>query len=177
MPVLIFFMEKSNNCLIGTDDGLDLPGVDRRDQASFGDDRVDVSSWCDVEGRVVNRDAGGGGQPSETGRDLLGGALFDRDLIAAVDRQIESAGRRRHIERDAVRLGQDGQRVGADLVGGVAVGSDAVRARDHRLDATLAHDLARHRVANEKTNRTNRTGILFLAICGYACQSRSDDMH
>ena len=53
------------------------------------------------------------------------------------------------VERDAVLLGEDGDRVGADLVGDVAVGGDAVGADDDGLDLALAHQRAGHVVAED----------------------------
>ena len=53
------------------------------------------------------------------------------------------------VEGDAVLAGEDGDGVGADLVGGVAVGGDAVRADDDGLDAALAHEVGGHVVAED----------------------------
>ena len=49
-----------------------------------------------------------------------------------------------------VVFGEDGQLVGADLVGRVAVGGNAVGADDDGLDARLAHGRRRHRVADQR---------------------------
>ncbi len=53
------------------------------------------------------------------------------------------------VEGDAVLFGEDGDGVGADLVGGVAVGGDAVCADDDGGDAALRHEVAGHVVADE----------------------------
>ena len=53
------------------------------------------------------------------------------------------------VERDAVLFGQDGDVVGADLVGKVAVGGDAVRAYDDGLDAAGTHQAGGHVVADD----------------------------
>ena len=53
------------------------------------------------------------------------------------------------VERDAVLFGEDGDAVGADLVGDVAVGGDAVGADDDGLDAALAHERGGHVVAED----------------------------
>ena len=67
-------------------------------------------------------------------RHLVGATLLDRDARAVgAARSIVEIGRG-DVERDAVRLGQDGERVGADLVGGVAVGGDPVGADDDGVD-------------------------------------------
>ena len=54
------------------------------------------------------------------------------------------------VEGDAVLLGEDGDAVGADLVGDVAVGGDAVGADDDGLDLALAHEAAGHVVADDR---------------------------
>ncbi len=81
--------------------------------------------------------------------DLCRIPLFDGNLIAAGQRQVKRAGGCRHIERDIVRGGGQGQRVGADLVGHVAVGGDPVGAGHDGLHAALAHDLSGHGVADQ----------------------------
>ena len=53
------------------------------------------------------------------------------------------------VEGDAVFFGEDGDAVGADLVGDVAVGGDAVGADDDGLDAALAHEVGGHVVAED----------------------------
>ena len=50
--------------------------------------------------------------------------------VAEIDRRDG----RGDVERDAVLLRQHGDGVGADLVGDVAVGGDAIGADDHEID-------------------------------------------
>ena len=45
--------------------------------------------------------------------------------------------------------GQNGEAVGADLVGHVAVGGDAVGSGDHDLDSAFLHELGGHAVAED----------------------------
>ena len=68
--------------------------------------------------------------------------------VAGGGGQIDGGPGRGDVERDAVLLGQNRHVVGADLVGGVAVGGDAVRAHDHGLDAPGAHEAGGHVVAD-----------------------------
>ena len=70
-------------------------------------------------------------------------------LVAIRSFQIDGRKRSGDVERDAVLLGQHRDGVGADLVGDVAVGGDAVRAHDHRVNLALAHDGARHVVGDQ----------------------------
>ena len=45
---------------------------------------------------------------------------------------------------------ENGDRIGANLVRGVAIGGDAVGAHDRRLDSALRHHDASHVVADER---------------------------
>src|SRR3990170_3814869 len=98
--------------------------------AVLGDDRRHVLSRREVEGGVGGGDALRGGGHARERRDLFGGALLDRDLVAGGRAGVDRAGRRGDVERDAVLAGKHRQRVGADLVRDVAVGGDAVGADD-----------------------------------------------
>src|SRR3982074_2876241 len=53
------------------------------------------------------------------------------------------------VEGDVVFFCEDGDAVGADLVGDVAVGGDAVCADDDGLDAALQHERGGHVVAED----------------------------
>jgi hypothetical protein len=66
--------------------------------------------------------------------ELVGAALLDGDGVAGGGREVDGAGGGGDVERDAVGLGGEGHGVGADLVGDVAVGGDAVGADDHQVD-------------------------------------------
>ena len=66
----------------------------------------------------------------------------------AVPRSIELTGRGDE-ERDPVTRGEHGQRVGPDLVGGVAIGGDPVRTDDHGVDLTAGHQVAGRHVGDE----------------------------
>ena len=103
----------------------------------------------DVEGGVVDGDPLGRGPSAEALGDFERVALLDRDARSVGQRQVEGARRRRDVERDPVRLGEQGHAVGADLVGGVAVGGDPIGADDDRLDLAFLHDLGGHVVADQ----------------------------
>ena len=72
-----------------------------------------------------------------------GGALLDGDVVAVGGCEVDGGPGGGDVEGDAVLLGEDGDAVGADLVGDVAVGGDAVGADDDGLDAALAHEVRR----------------------------------
>ena len=63
--------------------------------------------------------------------------------------EIDGRAGRRDVERDAVVGGGERLQVGADLVGDVPVGGDAVGADDHRIDLAVAHQEAGRVVGDE----------------------------
>ena len=69
---------------------------------------------------------------------------------AAGDRQVERAAGGGDVERDLVGGGQQRHAVGADLVGRVAVGGDAVGPGHDGLHPALAHHLGGHVVADQR---------------------------
>src|SRR4029077_11141329 len=78
-----------------------------------------------------------------------GSALFDGDLVAGGQGQVERGDRGGDEERHAVFLREYGDRVGADLVGHVAITGDAVGAYDHAADASRLHEVAGHIVGDQ----------------------------
>src|SRR6185295_20396088 len=82
--------------------------------------------------------------------DFFGGALFDGDVVAVGDGEIESGDGRGDIERHVVFFRQHCDLIGADFVGGVAVGGDAVRAGDDRADFSGLQEMADHGVGDER---------------------------
>ncbi|HEV2871054.1 MAG TPA: hypothetical protein VG409_06485, partial [Actinomycetota bacterium] len=87
--------------------------------------------------------AASGGQAGPGDRADLGGrALLDLDGGAAGGLGVEAGQRPDHVEGDAVGPGQHGQAVGADLVGGVAVGGHPVAADQHGVDQAAGHGRA-----------------------------------
>ena len=108
--------------------------------AALGDDRVDQSAGVTSKAGLCTGDAAGAvGRPpawrsSSAGRSSIAIRPPSASTGSTVD------GGRGHAERDAVVPGQDGQRVRADLVGGVAVGGDAVGAGDDQVDLAALHD-------------------------------------
>ena len=104
--------------------------VRRAENAALGDDSGDVLCGRDVEGGIADADAVRRELFAGVVRDFDGGALLDGDRVAGRSGEVDGGPGRGHIERDAVLPGQDGDVVGADLVGGVTVGGDAVRAHN-----------------------------------------------
>ena len=62
---------------------------------------------------------------------------------------IDGGGRGADVEGDAVVLGEDSDAGGADFVGDVAVGSDAVAADEDGIDPAVFHDGGCHVVTDE----------------------------
>ena len=83
-------------------------------------------------------------------RDLVCRALFDGNLGARSDLQVERGERSRHIEWHAVLLRQDGDRVGADLVRDIAIRGNAVRADHDAADATASQEMSGHIVGDQR---------------------------
>src|SRR5579875_1575821 len=120
--------------------------------AAVGDEAGDEAGGGDVEGGIgggagLRRDADGddgavGGAAGHVG-DLGRVALLDGDVADAVgDGPVDGGGGDGDPERHAVVLGGQGLEVGADLVGGVAGGADAVGADDGEVHVAVLHQVA-----------------------------------
>ena len=79
--------------------------------------------------------------------DLGGSSLLDGDVVSVFGGDVDGREGGGYVEGDAMLFGEDRYGVGADLVGGVAVGGDAVGSYDDGLDLALAHEGAGHVVA------------------------------
>src|SRR6267143_2151071 len=97
--------------------------VRRSGDAAFGEDGGDVAGGGDVEGGMGGVDVGSDADALEM-RDFGRGTFFDGNVIAVGNREIERGDRRGDVERDIILFGEDGNLVGANFVGGVAVGGD-----------------------------------------------------
>src|SRR5256884_3016988 len=82
--------------------------------------------------------------------DFGGGALFDGNVVAVGDGEIEGGNRRGDVKGDVVLLGENGHLVGADFVGGIAVGGDAVGAGDDGPNFSRFQEVAHHVVGDER---------------------------
>ena len=83
-------------------------------------------------------------------RHLADGALLDRDLVAVGAAEIDRGKRRGDVERDRVPVRQHGERIGADLVGDVAVRRRPIGADDHAAHPLALHQMTRHVVGDER---------------------------
>src|SRR5713226_9937987 len=83
-------------------------------------------------------------------RDFGGGTLFDGNVLAVGDREIEGGNGRGDVEGDVVFFREDGDLVGADFVGGVAVGGDAIGAGDDGADFSGFQEVTNHIVGDER---------------------------
>lgn len=92
-------------------------------------------------------------------------ALFDVDVGTGGGGEVYGGGGGADVEGDAVVFGEDGDAGGADLVGCVAVGSDAVTADEDGVDPAVLHDGRCHVVADE--GDVHAGGAEF--VCGEAC--------
>src|SRR5207253_9327180 len=119
------------------------------DEAGLGDERAEGRGRGAVEGGVERRGGGGRGRAPADAAHLGGVALLDDDGRAGGDGGVDGRAGRRHVERDAVVAGEHGQPIGADLVGGIAVGGDAVGAGDDEVDEALLHHVGGRHVRDE----------------------------
>ena len=103
-----------------------------------------------VEGRVFHPHARGRDLCARQVRDLARCALLDGDAGTVGGFQIHGGEGRGNVHGNAVLAGEDGNGVGPDLVGRIAVGRDAVGADDHCLDLALGHDGAGHVVRDQR---------------------------
>ena len=105
--------------------------IRRPRDAAFGDDGGDQARRRHVKCGIGHVHVGRDAHAADV-RYFLGGALLDRDVFAARDRKVQRGDGRGHVKRHAIFSRQDGDLVGADLVRGVAIRGDAVRAHDDR---------------------------------------------
>src|SRR6185437_17147155 len=63
--------------------------------------------------------------------------------------EVDGGPRGGDVERDAVLAGEDSDVVGADFVGHVAIGRDAVGSDDDGLNFSFAHETGGHVVADD----------------------------
>src|SRR5690348_18468455 len=76
-------------------------------------------------------------------------AFFDRDVLARGNCEVERGDGRGDVKRDAVFAGENGDSVGTDFIGGVAIASNAVGSDDYRADGAGLHEMADHVVRDE----------------------------
>ena len=84
---------------------------------------------------------GGAMRTPRNSRTSSAAALLDHDRRAVRRREVDRARRGADVERDPVPGGEHGQRVRADLVGGVAVGRDPVGTDEDDVDLAARHQV------------------------------------
>ncbi len=82
-------------------------------------------------------------------RDFLRAAFLDRNVIAVRRLQVNRRQRRGDVERDLVLAREHGHAVGANLVGRVAIGRNAIGADNDEVHLALPHQRARHVVGDD----------------------------
>ena len=90
---------------------------------------------------------------ADHGADLVGRPLLDRDRRPVGAGPVDGAARRGDEERHAVGPGRERLQVGADLVGDVAVGGDAVGAGDHHVDLARGEQVPGGAVGHQPVRR------------------------
>ena len=76
--------------------------------------------------------------------------LFDWDLVACLQREVNRRDWRGHVEWHVVFLRQHRHPVGADLVRGVAVSGDAVGAHHYRPHLAGAQKMSDHVICDQR---------------------------
>src|SRR5262249_36858295 len=95
--------------------------VGRFGDAAFAEDGGNVFVWCDVESGMGGFDVGCDAYALDF-RDFGRRAFFDRNVVAAGNRQIKCGNGRGDVERYIVLTREYGDLVRADFIGGVTVG-------------------------------------------------------
>src|SRR5690625_239811 len=111
------------------------------DDAPLGDQGVDEARGGDVEAGVEGGAMLRGQRSISQAGDLLDGALLDGHGGVVGQVEVQGAGGGGHHEAYAMVAGQHGQAIGADLVGRISVGGDAVGADDDPVHLSPGHQL------------------------------------
>src|SRR6266508_4263033 len=112
----------------------------RLHDAIFGDDARDVLRRRHVERRVAGRALFRGDRMTVEVQDFLRRPLLDWDLVARCQVEIDRARWCRDVERYPVLLRDHGLPVRADLVRGVAVRRDSIRADEDEIHLAAAEE-------------------------------------
>src|SRR5437016_2034271 len=110
----------------------------------IGDDRGHERMWRHIECRIEYADTVRNHADATDVGDFGRVALFDRNMRAIRNRQVQRRERRRDIKWNLVLLRQNGNWIRSDFVRDVAICGNAVRAHDHGIDQTLVHDADGH---------------------------------
>ena len=125
------------------DDPGQVGGEGGIDDAVFGDDGGDEFGGGDVEGGVENRGVRGCDGDAFDSGDFPGFPLFDRDVFTTLSGKVNGAGGSDAVEGDGMGAGSQGQVEGANLVGDIAIGGDAVTTDGDQVDPFGSHDVSR----------------------------------
>jgi len=112
---------------------LERIGVRGAGDAALGEDGGDVARGSDVEGGMRGVNVGSDADTLKVSY-FRCGTVFDGDGVACENREIESRNGRCDVKGNVVFFGQDRDLVGADFIGSVAVGGDAIRAGNDGAD-------------------------------------------
>src|SRR5271156_2197909 len=121
--------------------------------AILGDYGGNVAVGGYVERYVRGADVWGGAYAGGVG-DFRGGALFDGDLVARGQREIDGGDGGGDVEGDVVFFRQDCDSVRANLVSGVAIRGYSVGAHDYGTNAAGPEEVAHHVVGDQRERDT-----------------------
>mmetsp|Transcript_8883 Transcript_8883/g.16334 ORF Transcript_8883/g.16334 Transcript_8883/m.16334 type:complete len:253 (-) Transcript_8883:558-1316(-) len=119
----------------------------------FSDDRGDELCGSHVESEVAHGHALRGDLASSRvdrkPSHLVAAPLLDFNFITRLESQVYCAGGARAVYLHVVLFRDDGQVVGSDLVGNVAVGRNAIRPEHTHVNKALSHEEAGRGVADQ----------------------------
>jgi hypothetical protein len=109
--------------------------------AAFGHDGINQCRRRHIEHRIEGADAFGHGALAAVAEQFRRVAFLDLDIGPAGGGHIDRGPRRHDHQLQPEMPRHDGELAGADLVGDIAVGGDAVGADDHPMHLTGAHQV------------------------------------
>src|ERR1700683_5014928 len=133
----------------GLEEHLQTLGIGRPSHTALRDDAGHEPMRRHVKGGVPHRGPIGREPRGTQMRHLFRVAFFDWNLAAVGRPEVDGREGRRHVERHAVRLGEDRHGVRPDLVRDVAIRRDAVRADDNEVDLAALHQRPGHALGDD----------------------------
>src|SRR5579875_2312603 len=122
--------------------------IRRPKNPSFRNNGSHILGWSYIKGRVFNADTVWGELFAGMMCDFHRWPLFNRNESARSCFQINRGPGSCNIERDSMLFGQNGNIVGSNLIGNIAICGDAVGSDNYRLDFTLSHETGGHIVTD-----------------------------
>src|SRR5437764_10283848 len=124
-------------------------GVRSTRNTAFGENRGNVAIRSNIERGMRGMNVGSDANSLDLS-DFGGRALFDGNLFARGNGEIERRDGRGNIKRYVVFARQHGNLISADLIRGIAVRSDAIRSGNNRSNISSFQEVSDHVVCNQR---------------------------